>query len=128
MNTSFDPTRLFLDLTEDGHARPLEVNEEFWSGLKTGEIKVDGSLVSAFHMEAGTGHWERHPRGDELLCLISGSVQVVLDVDGQDSHIPLNAERRCFVVPRGIWHRFTVDEPSLVLFVTPGEGTEHRPL
>jgi hypothetical protein len=30
------------------------------------------------------------------------------------------------LVPRGIWHTVRVHTPSSVLFITPGEGTQHR--
>ena len=30
------------------------------------------------------------------------------------------------IVPRGVWHTARVREPTQMLFVTPGEGTENR--
>jgi hypothetical protein len=32
------------------------------------------------------------------------------------------------VVPRGVWHRVLLVEPSQLLHITPGPGGEHRPL
>jgi hypothetical protein len=31
-------------------------------------------------------------------------------------------------VPRGTWHTTKVHAPSSMLFITPGEGTQNRPL
>ncbi len=36
--------------------------------------------------------------------------------------------RSAIVVPRGEWHTARVFEPSEAIFVTRGDGTEHRPL
>ena len=37
-----------------------------------------------------------------------------------------NAE--ILLVPPGVWHTARIDVPTVMLFVTPGEGTEHRPV
>ena len=36
--------------------------------------------------------------------------------------------RAAVVVPRGEWHTARVLEPSEAVFVTRGDGTQHRPL
>jgi hypothetical protein len=33
-----------------------------------------------------------------------------------------------FVVPRGVWHRGIVRQPGELMFITPGAGTDHRPV
>jgi quercetin dioxygenase-like cupin family protein len=74
-----------------------------------------------------------HPDGDELLYLISGRVEVILE-DGGD--VETVGEQRvealqpgdAIVVPRGVWHRVDVREPSHLVHVTPGPGGGHRPL
>ena len=32
------------------------------------------------------------------------------------------------IVPKGVWHRVDILEPSQIVFVTPGPGGEYRPL
>lgn len=80
----------------------------------------DGASVHA-------GHWERHPRGEEVLALIDGRVCVILDGDAACPirEVPLTAGQM-LVVPRGTWHRLRVEEPGRLLFVTPSQGSEHR--
>lgn len=71
-------------------------------------------------------HWERHPRGDETLCLLEGSIELVLQTDdGAERRIALQAGQAC-IVPRGTWHRLQVDVPGRLLFITPSIGSEHR--
>ena len=73
------------------------------------------------------GHiWERHPAGDEMLCVLEGRIVLTLmDEDGAEADVLLDA-RRSAVVPRGVWHRLHVACPGKILFVTPGQGSEHR--
>lgn len=36
-------------------------------------------------------HWERHPRGDEILTLLEGRLNLTLRTDGEESTLPLEA-------------------------------------
>jgi hypothetical protein len=82
--------------------------------------------MGLFEMEEDPDHREMHPRGDEILILLSGSVDVVLEALGGERRIPLRGRGAC-IVPRGVWHGQIVHAPSVMMFITPGEGTEHRP-
>jgi len=31
-------------------------------------------------------------------------------------------------VPRAVWHRGLVRKPGKLMFITPGAGTDHRPV
>ncbi len=128
MSGAFDPTAVYLDLREDGDAREIPLDPSFWPDLMSGNLKIDGRLVSAFRVTQDMDGWERHLDGDELLCLLDGELAVVVEVDGGTEKIQLDVERRCCVVPRGAWHRFTVEADAVILFVTPGKETEHRAL
>jgi hypothetical protein len=55
-------------------------------------------LISSFSFESNWPTWERHPVGDEIVCLLSGEARLVLERPGGEE----------------------------VLFITPGEGTENR--
>ncbi|MGE8546170.1 MAG: cupin domain-containing protein [Alcaligenes sp.] len=70
-------------------------------------------------------HWERHPRGDEILTLLEGCLHVILEGSQADTRLTLQPNQS-FVVPRGCWHRLEVAEPGRLLFITPTTGSEHR--
>ncbi|MEE9280363.1 MAG: cupin domain-containing protein [Myxococcota bacterium] len=90
--------------------------------------RVDGLVVGAPFMTRNAPHsGEMHPDGDELLYLISGRVDVVLEEGAQEHSVEL-APGQALVVPRGVWHRVLLREPSQLLYITPGPGGEHRPL
>lgn len=126
---AFDLFSTFVHVKGNGAASSIEVNETFWQDLMTG-ARTDlneGWLAAAFRMTGNSPTWEMHPAGDELLLLLSGKVDIVMQ-DGEDERIvELRAGRAC-IVPRGAWHRQVVHEPGELLGITFGKGTEHRPV
>ena len=71
---------------------------------------------------------ERHPAGDEIVCLLSGDVKMVLDRGGAEEVAGLRDPGSYVVVPKGTWHTARTSVPTRMLFVTPGEGTENKPV
>jgi hypothetical protein len=102
------------------------VDDAFWSAIEARKELHAGRLMGLFEMEEDPDHREMHPRGDEILILLSGSVDVVLEAPGGERRIPMRGRGAC-IVPRGVWHGQIVHAPSVMMFITPGEGTEHRP-
>jgi hypothetical protein len=51
---------------------------------------------------------------------------LVQDIDGAERRVELRAGE-AVVNPRNVWHTADVTEPCRTLFVTPGQGTEHKP-
>jgi len=123
---ALDPFATFVHLHAGGEVTTPPRTPTFWRDL----VAADGDRVvgavrgrdaSAFHPD----ECEMHPHGDELLCLLAGAIDVVLEEPAGDRAVPLKAGEM-FVVPRGVWHRIVLHEPADVLFVTPPKGTELR--
>jgi mannose-6-phosphate isomerase-like protein (cupin superfamily) len=90
--------------------------------------RVDGLTIGAPFMTHEPPHvGEMHPDGDELLFLVSGGVTVVLEDETPARRVTLEPGQ-ALVVPRGVWHRVLLDQPSRIVHVTPGPNGEHRPL
>ena len=90
--------------------------------------RIDGYLIGAPMMTRDAPHGgEMHPDADEVLFLISGRVTVVLEEDGGENVVEVGPGQ-AIVVPRGVWHRVLLREPSQLLHITPGPGGEWRPL
>jgi mannose-6-phosphate isomerase-like protein (cupin superfamily) len=101
--------------------------ERFWERLFAGElprIAAGGWLVGRFPYDATWTQEEVHPEGDEIVLLLSGEVDFVLD---GGAPVRLRAGST-LVVPRGRWHRAIVHQPGEALHITFGRGTEHRPV
>ena len=130
-SAAFDPVRTYVHLADDGStAKPIPVTDDFWQTIQTRNDLREGRLLTAYHFQtaADWDHWERHPAGEEIVCLLGGAMDLVLDEGaGEERVIELRARSAC-IVPRGAWHRGIIRAPSDALFVTPGKGTQHRPL
>jgi quercetin dioxygenase-like cupin family protein len=84
-------------------------------------------LVSSHTFKDDWPTWERHPAGDELVCLLAGEATMVLERDGAETAVRLSAPGSYVLVPKGTWHTARTSVSTTMLFVTPGEGTENRP-
>ena len=90
-------------------------------------VMVDGLTFGVATMSENSPHGgERHADGDEVLYLISGRVEVVF-LDSDEANISLMPGDG-LVVPRGVWHRVDILEPSQIVYLTPGPNNEFRPL
>ena len=120
----------YVHLGDGGAATPIPVTDSFWSDLTSGRMPEaeDGRLVMQLEAAEEWDSWEMHPEGEELVLLMSGSVDFILDRDGKESAIELRAPGSFVLVPRGTWHRARPRAPSSLLFITPGRGTQHRPV
>ena len=85
-------------------------------------------LVATFSFDADWPTWERHPQGDELVCLLSGQATLVLDRQGRKEEVELRKSGEYVLVPKATWHTARTSVATTMLFVTPGEGTENKPV
>jgi mannose-6-phosphate isomerase-like protein (cupin superfamily) len=125
---AFDLARTYVHLADGGMGAAIDVGPAFWQELMTGARDYPGRLAMVASFAEDWPHWEMHPAGEELIYLLSGAADVVLDDGAKERTVALRAEAPCLLMPRGVWHRFSVIEPGAALFVTAGEGTQHRPV
>ncbi len=116
-------------LDDELRIRLLPVDVSFWSDRVNQPELQAGRGASIFSYEAGPwGEWERHPLGDELVVLLRGSVDVLLEDETGTEVTKLSTPGFAFVVPQMRWHSTNVHEPSSLFFVTPTSAvTEHKP-
>jgi hypothetical protein len=117
----------FVALDDAGRARPLPVTEDFWAALQSGRLGSLSRLVSFRSYDRDWAAWERHPAGEEFVCLFDGAVELLLDQDGSQTSVLLDKPGAYVLVPPGTWHTAKMRRPSRMIFITPGEGTENRP-
>jgi mannose-6-phosphate isomerase-like protein (cupin superfamily) len=70
---------------------------------------------------------ERHLDGDELLYLVAGRAEIVLERPAGEERVAL-AAGQAFLVPRGLWHRVLPLGEITLLYATPGPNNERRAL
>lgn len=123
---TLDLTATYLHLTDGPDVIELPVTESFWQDLVIRTDLGDGRLVSAYHFTENWDSWEVHPAGEEVVCLLSGATDLHLEESVGERVVELRGSG-AVIVPRGVWHTATVHEPSHMLFITRGAGTEIRP-
>ena len=121
----FDLATTYLALADGPEAKPIEVGPDFWQTIAT-RTDLGGRLVAIFAYDTDWTSWEVHPDGDEIVVLLSGAVDLVLDLPGGERTVELR-DRAAAVVPSGVWHTANVFGPSEALHITRGAGTAHRP-
>jgi len=126
MSKSFDLASAYVNLRPDDSASILKVGPRFWATIDKRTDLDDGRLMGTTPQKKDWPHWERHPAGDEILTLLSGELVMVLETPRGNRRVPLKAGQT-FVVPKGLWHRAEVRKKGVLMFITPGAGTEHRP-
>jgi uncharacterized cupin superfamily protein len=119
----------YVVLEDNGDATPIAVSDRFYEDLEHqfGDFKGK-RLISHYTFEKDWDSWEMHPAGDEFVWLLSGQIDFILEQDGAENTVPLNAPGAYLLVPRDTWHTARVHTLSSVLFITPGQGTQHRSL
>lgn len=122
----FDPSETYVHLTASGSAEQLPGGERFWSMPQPGLDRFGhGWLVTEFECSSDWPNWEMHPEADEFVYLLSGAAVLLLQQPAGLREVTLRG-RAAVVVPRGLWHTARVSQPSRMLFVTMGRGTQHR--
>lgn len=88
-------------------------------------IPFEGLTFGVATMSENAPHGgEMHPDGDEVLYLISGRANVVF-LDSLEKDIEMRPGGG-LLVPKGVWHRVDILEPSVIVYVTPGPNNEYR--
>ncbi len=82
-------------------------------------------LISSYTFTEDWPTWEVHPAGDEFVILLGGDVELILRGDDGDDITRMNEPGTFVIVPRNTWHTARVHTPAVMLFITPGEGTEN---
>lgn len=119
-------TDTFAVLRPNLRVRGVDVTADLYADL---DSEYDGFknhvLIAAHRFSADWPTWERHPAGDEIVMLMSGKAELVLKAGAGDASVILEAPGSYVIIPQNTWHTARVSQPTQMLFVTPGEGTEN---
>ena len=117
----------FVVLDADKQATPVEFNPQLFADLDTNFNGFKGcELIASFNFDADWPTWEMHPNGDEVVMLLSGEAELVLQLNGADQSHTLRATGDYMLIPKGVWHTAKISQPTNMLFITPGEGTQQK--
>ena len=83
----------------------------------------NNGTIGIFRSGPGESPWEYHPDEDEILYVLDGSVTITVLTQTDSIDVPVE-KGALLVIPRGHWHRHTVHELLVELYVSP-ENTQH---
>lgn len=119
----------YLRLRPDSCVEKLPFDQTFWPRLIGGELGDfhHEYLVTCYTYSSDWPSWECHPNGDEIVMLLSGRAQFILESPGGNTQLELSRPGDFAFVPKGTWHTAHTGTETTMLFITAGEGTMNRP-
>ncbi len=127
--TTLSIEQAYVVLNADKNASIEVVDADIYQRLDANYAAFRGcELISCFEFEQNWSSWEMHPAGDETVILLSGQVTFVLQQDAGEELVLLEQPGDFVVVPKHTWHSARTQVKTKLLFITPGEGTQHKPL
>ena len=96
-------------------------------GDRHGDDGAEGRLVSAFTFTESWDSWEMHPSGDEVVICLSGKMTLHQEMADGSTNTVILTPGEYAVNPPGCWHTADIEGEASALFITAGEGTQHRP-
>ena len=114
----------FVILTDELRADTVEVTPDLYERLDRDYKGFAGHLLVASHsFDEDWPTWEVHPAGDEFVILVAGDVDLVLANEQGDDTIRMTEPGTFAIVPRNTWHTARIRRHSVMMFITPGQGT-----
>ena len=96
-------------------------------GARSAADGSEGRLVSQYAFSESWSAWEMHPHGAEVVICTHGAMVLTQELaDGSRIEVALAAGEYA-INPPGVWHTADVAEQATAIFITAGEGTQHRP-
>jgi quercetin dioxygenase-like cupin family protein len=87
---------------------------------------MEGRLVSMHTFASNWTSWENHPKGDEVVLCVGGEITVVQELPEGRFHSETIQAGEYLINPAGVWHTADIPHSATVVFITAGEGTQHR--
>jgi len=118
----------FIVLDGAFHAHAVPVTPTLYEELDRNFAQFKSCvLISEYTFDKDWPSWEQHPAGDEILYLVSGAAEIHMLTDGVISKVKMDQPGTTLIVKKAVWHTAKIVKPCKILFMTPGEGTQHRP-
>jgi len=121
----FDLVRTFVHLDNAGNAKPVKVTPSSWRDTTAKYERVLGAFDFNSDDDLHASMQEMHPEADEVLFVVSGAVDVLIEEAGVENVVCLEAGEAA-VVGRGRWHRLAMRRPGKLLFINSRVGMQGR--
>lgn len=95
-------------------------------GKRVASDGAEGRLVSQYSFTEDWDAWEMHPNGAEVVLCTAGSIIISQEFPGGEIEKLTLGAGEYAINPPGVWHTADIATHATVLFITAGEGTQHR--
>ena len=114
----------FVVLNGEFRADVIPVTPDLYGRLDAEYSGFAGHLmISSYAFDDDWPTWEVHPAGDEFVSLVSVDADLVLAQADGDETIRMTEPGTFVIVPQNTWHTASIRRHSVMMFVTPGEGS-----
>ncbi len=115
-----------LDPKGSAEAQPAFAGDMAWyAEYAARHPEPGGRLVSQFRFTEDWTSWEMHPHGAEVVICTDGEMTLVQETAEGMRETVLSGGDYAINEP-GVWHTANVAQAATAIFITAGEGTEHR--
>ncbi len=126
MAPTLDLATTFIHLRDGGDVAPVEVTPSFWGECAGKRYdRLVGVFDFASSEDLHPSMQEMHPEADEVLYLVSGAIDVIVETADAEQTVALEAGQAA-IVPRGAWHRLVMRRPGRVLFINSRTSMQSR--
>ena len=120
---------IHLGLGATAEVEPAMTGDPTWYegyGARHSKDGAEGRLVSMYSFTESWDVWEMHPKGAEVVLCTAGEITLIQELaDGSRQRTTLSSGEYAVNAP-GVWHTADVEGSATAVFITAGEGTEHR--
>ncbi len=124
-----DANFIHLGLGATAVAQPDFSGMEWYEGYgqRHGGDGREGRLVSMYTFTESWDVWVMHPVGEEVVICTHGNMTLHQEFPGGEIKQTELEPGQYAINPAGVWHTADVEGSATAIFITAGEGTEHRP-
>lgn len=121
-----DLSQTYTLLHPTGDVEKVKGGEEFWKTPRSIHDRVGQHwLFSEQHYQNDWKEWKMHPAGDEIIYLLDGSINVIIEQANLTNTLKLRSSG-VVTIPRQVWYRIEVLDPCHVLNISRELNTKHR--
>lgn len=121
-------TPIHLGLGATAEVEPLFTGDMSWYGgyvERHGGDGAEGRLVTLSSFDGAWDVWEMHPDGAEVVLCTAGELELVQQTEDGEVVVRLTVGQFLVNEP-GVWHSANDTGACSALFITAGQGTEHK--
>lgn len=124
MVNPIDNSKYYVEVKKDFTACIIEGGAAFWARPPE-EISAGHQvlMVTIFESRENWLTQEMHPLGDEIITLMSGEVEFILNPGREEEKVRVKAGET-IVIPKGTWHTAAIISQAVAQHILMGQGTQ----